>query len=318
VNPTFVTGTVWEHIDFGIQNITYDDGYTQGSDRPDFFSDLRTREAFALCMDRQALVDTILFGQSIVISNYIPPQHPLYNTDVLVREYDPEAGAALLEEIGWLDDDGDPVTPRVSSGVANVPDGTLLQVNYNTTDSALRQQVTAVIQQSLAGCGIQADIGLLPAAEWFADGPEGPLYGRRFDLGEFAWLTGVTPACELYLSQNTSGDPASTWIPISDPDAGPQPHASGWRGQSNPGWYFPEYDAACKLALSTLPGQPGYEEAHKEAQRIFAEQLPVVPLFLRLKLAATRPDMCNFVMDPTNNSEFWNVEEFDYGACAGQ
>ena len=318
VNPTFVTGTTWEHIDFGIQPIEYDDGYTQGSDRPDFFSDLRTREAFTMCMDRQALVDTILFGQSIVISNYIPPQHPLYNADVNVVEYDPEAGAALLEEIGWADDDGDPTTPRVASGVANVPDGTLLQVTHGSTTATLRQQVTAVIQQSLAGCGIQSEIGLVPADEWFADGPEGPLFGRRFDLGEFAWLTGVQPACELYLSQNNPGDPAETWIPVQAPDAGPQPHASGWGGQNDPGFYNAEYDTACKAALSTLPGQPGYEEAHKQAQLIFSQQLPVVPLFLRLKLAATRPDMCNFVMDPTNNSEFWNVEGFDYGACAGQ
>jgi hypothetical protein len=44
-----------------------------------------------------------------------------------------------------------------------------------------------------------------------------------------------------------------------------------------------------------------------------AEQLPVAPLFLRLKNAATRPDFCNFIMDPTANSEFWNIEEFDYG-----
>jgi peptide/nickel transport system substrate-binding protein len=50
-----------------------------------------------------------------------------------------------------------------------------------------------------------------------------------------------------------------------------------------------------------------------EAQRIFSEQLPVVPLFQAVKLAATRPDMCNFIMDPTANSEFWNIEEFDYG-----
>jgi peptide/nickel transport system substrate-binding protein len=318
LNPTFVTGTTWEHTDFGIQPISYDDGYQQGTDRPDFFSDLRVREAFAMCMDRQALVDTILFGQSIVINNYIPPQHPLYNPDVKVREYDPEGGAALLDEVGWKDDDGDPATPRVAQGVANVPDGTPLVVNYGSTNATLRQQVTAVLQQSLAGCGIQADLGLIPASEWFADGPEGPLFGRRFDLGEFAWLTGVTPPCNLYLSQDTPGDPAGTWIPVMAPDAGPQEFKSGWGGQNDPGFYSPEFDAACKASLSTLPGQPGYEENHKEAQRLFGEELPVVPLFLRLKLAATRPDMCNFIMDPTNNSEFWNVEEFDYGACAGQ
>jgi peptide/nickel transport system substrate-binding protein len=65
--------------------------------------------------------------------------------------------------------------------------------------------------------------------------------------------------------------------------------------------------------LSSLPGKPEYEAAHKEAQRIFTDQLPVIPVYQGIKLAATRPDMCGFIMDPTANSEFWNIEEFDYG-----
>jgi peptide/nickel transport system substrate-binding protein len=316
--PTFVTGTTWEHVDFNIQHISYDDGYDGGvSDRPNLFGDLRTRQAFAMCMDRQALVDTITFGQSIVISNYIPPQHPLYNTEVSDYAFDVEAGSALLEEVGWADDDGDPTTPRVAQGVEGVPDGTLLQVAYESTDATLRQQVTAVLQQSMAQCGIQADITLYPAAEWFADGPEGKLFGRRTDLGEFAWLTGVQPACELYLSSLTPGPAGEQWTSIMTGETYTF-GISGWGGQNNPGFALPEYDAACNQALSSLPGQPEYDSAHLEAQALFSENLPVVPLFLRLKLAATRPDMCNFVMDPTNNSEFWNVEEFDYGECASQ
>ena len=59
--------------------------------------------------------------------------------------------------------------------------------------------------------------------------------------------------------------------------------------------------------------QQQHHQAHLEAQRIFAEQLPVAPLYLQIKLAVTRPDMCGFIMDPTNPSEFWNIEEFDYG-----
>jgi peptide/nickel transport system substrate-binding protein len=88
---------------------------------------------------------------------------------------------------------------------------------------------------------------------------------------------------------------------------------SGWAGQNDPGFINEEFDAACNAALQSLPGTPEEKEYHLEAQRIFAEQVPVAPLYLRLKLAATRPDMKNFIMDPTANSEFWNVEEFDYG-----
>jgi peptide/nickel transport system substrate-binding protein len=314
INATFVTGTVWEHIDFGIQPIDYDDGYTVGSDRPDFFSDVRVRQAFTMCMDRQAVVDTVLFGQSQVIDVYIPPQHPLFNEDAVSYPYDPEAAGAILDEVGWMDDDGDPITPRVAQGVENVPDGTLLEMAYETTTSTQRQQVTAVIQQSLAQCGIQANINLMPASEWFADGPEGPLFGRRFDLGEFAWLTGVQPPCDLYLSTQTPGPGGESMISVQTGEE--VIFQSAWGGQNDPGFVNDEYDLACNKALQGLPGQPEYEEGHKEAQLIFSEQLPVAPLYLRLKLSATRPDMCNFLQDPTENSEMFNVEEFDYGDCA--
>jgi peptide/nickel transport system substrate-binding protein len=315
INATFVTGTIWEHIDFGIQPVDYDDGYTQGIDRPDFFSDQRTRQAFIMCMDRQAVVDTILFGQSIVIDTYLPPQHPLYNDEVTHYPFDPEAAGVLLDKVGWLDDDGDAFTPRVATGVEGVPDGTLLEVAYETTTSALRQQITAVIQQSLGQCGIQANIQLYSASEWFVEGPEGKLFGRRFDLGEFTWLTGVEPPCDLYLSTLTPGPDNEDWVSVMDGETR-NFGITGWGGQNHPGFADAAYDAACSEALGSLPGQPAYEAAHKEVQAIFAEQLPVAPLYLRLKLAVTRPDMCGFIMDPTANSEFWNIEEFDYGDCA--
>ena len=315
LKATFMTGTVWEHIDFGIQPVSYDDGYTQGADRPDFFSDVRTRRAFMMCMDRQSIVDTILFGQSVVIDTYLPPQHPLFNAQVAVYPFDPDFAGQLLDEVGWLDLDGDVNTPRVAAGVNGVKDGTPLSVAYETTDSSLRQQITAIIQGSLAQCGIEAEIQLYPASEWFADGPQGRLFGRRFDLGEYAWLTGIQPPCDLYLSSLVPGPEGETWISIQDGQERTF-GISAWGGQNNPGFANMGFDFACTSALGSLPGLPDYRASHLEAQAIFAQELPAVPLFLRLKLAATRPDMCNFIMDPTANSEFWNIEEFDYGECA--
>ncbi len=260
------------------------------------FGDVRLRQAIAMCMDRQSVVDTVLYGQSIVLDTYIPPNHPMFNAEVKHWPYDPAAAAKLLDEIGWLDADGDPATPRLATGVTGVPDGTPLSMNYETTTAAMRQQVTQILAQNLAGCGIEVTLGYHPASEWFASGPDGRLAGRLFDLGQFAWLTGVQPSCDLYLS---------TQMATAE---------NGWSGQNYGGFSDPTYDTVCNTQLQSLPGEAAYEEAAKEAQRLFGDQLPVVPLFLRLKLAATRPDMCNFIMDPTNNSEFWNIENFDYGA----
>ena len=207
--------------------------------------------------------------------------------------------------------DGDPTTPRVAQDVHNVQDGTLLEVFYETTGGSLREQVTAIIQNSLAQCGIKTNIQLHELAGWFAGGPEG-IFGRRFDLGEFAFLTGVEPPCDLYLSSDVTGPLDQEWISIQDGMVRQFPN-SDWSGSNNPGFADMGFDAACSTALNSLVGEPGYEAGHREAQRIFAEQLPIAPLFLRIKTAATRPDFCNFIMDPTSNSEFWNIEEFDYG-----
>jgi peptide/nickel transport system substrate-binding protein len=314
LNATFVTGTVWEHIDYGIQHVDYDDGW-QAGDRPDFFSDVRTRHAFLMCMDRQSVVDTVMFGQSVVLDTYLPPQHPLFNADATHYDFDVEAGSALLEEAGWVDDDGDPVTPRVYQGDnPNIPAGTPLSVTYETTTATQRIQAMAVLQNSMAECGIEVELINSPASEWFADGPEGKLFGRRFDLGQFAWLTGVQPPCDLYITDETPG-PVGDDTYISIMNGNEYPYA-GWGAANDPGFSNDEYDAICLGAIQSLPGTPEYEDLHLQAQQIFSDELPVAPLYLRLKLAATRIDMCNFIMDPTANSEMWNVEEFDYGDCA--
>lgn len=282
--PSIVTGTVWEHVDFGINPVdTYD--------RPDFFEDVRTRQAIAMCLDRQSYVDAVTFGRSEVIHSYIPKEHPAYNPDVKQWPYDPAAGNALLEEVGWVDSDGDGI--REASGVEGVPDGTPLAFKWQSTTATMRITYMQIAKENLAECGIDLTLENLPAGQYFADGPEGPLFGRHFDLGSFAWLTGVEPPCDLYLTVQWPSE------------------ESGWAGQNDPGFTDAEYDAACSAALQSLKGTDAYMENHLLAQEIFAEQLPVVPLFLRLKLAANRPEITGFIMDPTSNSSLWNMENFD-------
>ncbi len=295
------TGTTWEHLDFNIQpvesivNNGSFAGWDLDGDGQGPFGEVRLRQAVAMCVDRQKVVEATLLGQSAVPITYLPPNHPLLNTQVANWSYDPAAAGSLLDEIGWKDTDNDPATPRVAVDVTGVPDGTLLEMNYETTDAAIRQQITQIIAQSLADCGIKVNITLHSASDWFAAGPNGPLYGRKYDLGEFAWMVGAIPPCDLFLGSTI---PSTT---------------DNWVGQNTTGFSDQAYDAACNLQMQSLPGQEAFTEGVMEAQRIFAEQLPVIPLFMRLKYAASRPDMCGYSLDPTSNSDFWNIEAFDYG-----
>ncbi len=294
LTPYFQTGTVYEHIDFGID--PYGD---YANTRPDWFEDVRVRQAMTMCTDRQGMVDNILSGRSEVIHTYVPSVHPLYPAGELTEwPYDVEAANALLDEVGYVDSDGD--------NVREYTDGTPFKVRLGTTSgNKMREQLTQIFKENQAQCGIQIELYYLPSSEWFADGPEGELFGRRFDLGEFAWLTGVEPSCSLYGSWNIPG-------PAEDLDEeGNALYPSAWGGQNETGWRNDEFDAACQKAIGNLPGTPAYEEGHKEAQVIFSEKVPVIPLFLRLKVAAARANVLNFGVDPTQNSELYNLFEID-------
>ncbi len=106
---------------------SYDDGYnTAKGDRQDILADPRTRQAIALCLDRQKVVDTVLFGQSSVPLSFVPADHPLYSASVPSYKFDPAAGIQLLEQVGWKDLDGNPATPLQAVSVKNVAAGTPL------------------------------------------------------------------------------------------------------------------------------------------------------------------------------------------------
>ncbi len=303
----FAAGPIWEHADFGIQPQSYDDGYQPGIDRPDFFRDVSVRQAFSLCMDRQKIVDEVLFAQSSVPISYLPEEHPLFNANLSRYEYDPAAGSQLLQGAGWVDHDGDPRTPRQALGVQGVVDGTPLVVTYTTSTAQQRQAASQILVDSLAECGVQLELLYGPGGDVYAPGPEGPVFGRRFDLAQFAWSTGNQPACDLWISRQIPGDPN-----LED-ENGSALFPYGWGGANAAGFRESAYDLACDQALETLPGQPGYIENHQAVQTIFSEQLPVIPLYQHLKLAVTRPDMCGFSLDASAFSELWNIENYDYG-----
>ena len=182
----FSTSPVMEQLAFGIRPAGYDNGYNVGIDRPDYFGDPHVRQAVAMCIDRQKVVDTVLNGLSQVPSTFVPAEDPLYNSIATTYSYDVAAANTLLQNAGWLDIDNDPSTARQAWGVQNVPDGTRFEINYITTAAAQRVQVSSSLADSLAQCGIKVNIDYLDQAVLYAAGPDGLLFGRNFDLAEFA------------------------------------------------------------------------------------------------------------------------------------
>ena len=299
-------GTIWEHLDFGIQHVSYDDGYDPGSERPNFFGDVRIRRAFAHCINRQGIVDSLFYGVSEVPNTIVPSSHPLYESSTPTYEFDITKGQALLDQVGWQDTDADGILE--ADGVPGIPDGTEFEIGLETTNAGTRQAATQQIAGTLAQCGIKVDLTYYDSGEWFKDGPEGRLFGRQFDLAQFSWLTAVNPPCDLYTSSAVPGPFDGTWIPVMDPSAGSLSFPFGWGGNNVTGYYNPEYDAACNSALTTRSWDPNYASTYQDTLRIFSEDLPAIPLYSNYKAIAVRPEVTELQLDPTAITEFWNLE----------
>ena len=279
----------WEHLDFAINTMPL---YQE----PNFFGALEVRQAVAQCVSKELIMqETFPIGASQAAHSYVHPQHPLYAEEDLIQwEYDPAAGRALLEEIGWRDDDGDGT--REAYGVPGIAWGTPFTVTlYTTVDDPVRDRTAHIVTENLESCGIGVSVEKLPDRDFFADGPNGPILGRQFDLALFSWLNDLDAPCWLYLSSNIPG--ADNW----------------WSGvaSNTPGYTDEEYDQVCEAAMNALPGTEEYVQLHHQAQRIFTNDLPVLPLYFVPKMVAVKPGIEGVELDPSQYLEMWNVEAFD-------
>ncbi|HEX9090116.1 MAG TPA: hypothetical protein VF831_01430, partial [Anaerolineales bacterium] len=173
------------------------------------------------------------------------------------------------------------------------------EVEYLVSSESQPQSDAQSIQMMLQQCGISTQIIARSPAEYLAPGPDGPIFGRSFDLAQFAWTTSLEPPCYLYLTSQ---------IP------GPYPEfPKGWGGVNASGYSNPAYDQACDNALFSLPDSALHSPEHFKAQQIFSEDLPALPLYLHYNVSVARPDLCNYTSASAMDSPLWNLELLDYG-----
>jgi peptide/nickel transport system substrate-binding protein len=141
-------------------------------------SDKRVRQAMMYALDRQQIIDDIWSGAARLAHSNLSPKYDFYyNTNLKQYEYDPEKAKALLDEAGWVDEDGDGV--REKDGV-----NLSFTVTVITGDQA-RRPIAEVAQQYFAAVGIEIEIEEAPVASIL----EG-LRECTLDAGLFNWTYG--------------------------------------------------------------------------------------------------------------------------------
>ncbi len=136
VDYSTVTAALWdqaqqvEHLDCAAYPRFAFTFYTYNLDpeKTPLFQDVRTRQALLYALDREAMIDSIVFGLADVANSTVPPVSWAHNPDnEPVYPYDPDKAEQLLDDAGWKDEDGDGV--REAHGVEGVEDGTKFSFN---------------------------------------------------------------------------------------------------------------------------------------------------------------------------------------------
>ncbi|HSK39021.1 MAG TPA: peptide ABC transporter substrate-binding protein, partial [Arenibaculum sp.] len=215
-------------------------------------ADVRVRRALLHALDREAVSRQLFDGRQPVAHNMVNPlDAEVYHPDYARYPYDPERAAALLEEAGW--------TPG-PDGIRRNADGERLDLTLSTTaGNRMRELIQQVLQSQWRALGIDVRIDNQPARVLFGQ----TLRERRFDhMVMFSWLSAPRNVPRTTLHSNMI------------PSAG-----NGWGGQNHGGYRNPEMDRVLD-ELEVTCGDDA-KPLWAELQKIYAEDLPALPLFYR-------------------------------------
>lgn len=138
------------------------------------FNSANVRQALAMGVNRQEIIDALLFGQGTPAISTVPPWHPFYPKTTQALAYDPAAAGKILESEGWVDANGDGIREK---------DGKPLRFTLMSSDNPLNRSVVEVLQSQLKKVGADAEIRVLEFQTMLAQHK-----ARDFDAVFTSWV----------------------------------------------------------------------------------------------------------------------------------
>ena len=218
-----------------------------------------------------------------MVNSFVPNDHWAYDNTLAVYPHDPFAANILLDLSGWALQPGN--TYRKKSGKE-------LVLTATSTNSSFRQIWLSVWENQLKECGIHLIRNHINSSIFF-DNLTG-LKVRDFELAEYAW----------YAFPDPGGRDSYACDAIPSPE-------NNWQGRNYSGWCNPIATDAIKEANSIIVREERIPAYHQVQQEL-GNDVPVIPLFLRVKTMGTDPNLTGLVVSPseysfTTHSEDWHI-----------
>jgi peptide/nickel transport system substrate-binding protein len=178
-------------------------GYNLQDER---FKDARVRQAINRAVDKQAIVEGVLYGLGSVATGPYPKESWAYDPGIAAASRDLDEARRLLAEAGWTDHDGDGWVDR---------DGQPFRFTLLTNQgNEVRRQVTELVQQQLKAVGIDVKIRII---EWSTFVHEF-IDKRRFEAVLLGWSLSRDPDLyDLFHSSKTK-EGEYNFVGYADPE----------------------------------------------------------------------------------------------------
>jgi peptide/nickel transport system substrate-binding protein len=226
-------------VNFADPNTEVDGARSEPSTQHPFLQFLEVRQAFALGCDRDTIA-TELYGPAgeATANLLVAPEN--FASPNTTHEFDPDAGAAMLEAAGWTG------SPRAKDGVE-------MSVIYQTTINPLRQKTQEIVKQGWEQMGVAVELKSIDAAVFFASDAGNPDTASHF-YADFEMFTNgpASPYPISYMASWVSRDPAV--------DLAQQSNA--WAGSNTTRWVNEEFNELYTQALTELDPDTQVELFH--------------------------------------------------------
>jgi len=241
------------------------------------------RQAMAMAIDHQALIDTARRGQAVPLcTDHGQSYNPGYQANAPCPKFDPAAANALLDQAGWK---------AGSDGVRTK--GTMrLEFNYSTTANNLwRADDELILQADFKAIGVKIDVQNYPASTFF-----GPFLGGGNASPATGAVAGRDDLFEFENSWSYDADDFSLFACNQFP-----PNGSNFMFYCNP--------ALDKLfATEEATADPtARQQAFNQIHQIYLTEFPMATLYSPVDISMHKTTVHNYTPAPEGASETINI-----------
>ena len=222
----------------------------------------------------------------MILVNYHLVSPSQYNSPRQFYAADLQKAAALLDEAGWRDTDGDGVRDK---------DGRKMKIVYQAGVAGAVQKIQQLVKEALNAIGVEVEIKIIDPSIMFGPGAANPDSIFRFnaDLQQLA-IASNSPDPLDYMRRWTC-------------DAIPQ-KANNWIGGNLERWCSAAYDALYQQALTELDPEKR-RQLFIQMNDLLIEDVVMIPLVHRANVQGVRRDIEGVKLTPWDAST-WNIKDW--------